>query len=74
MTGPTTIAIELVLVLLNLGVILGGSMMLMARMRWLAITGSILAMLPNCCCLLGLPFGIWSLIVLMRQDVANAFT
>lgn len=36
---------------------------------------TIMAMLPcfNPCCLLGLPFGIWSLIVLLKPEVREAF-
>jgi predicted Zn finger-like uncharacterized protein len=44
------------------------------RTRRFAITASILAMLPcSLCCLLGLPFGIWSLVVLNRPEVRDAF-
>jgi hypothetical protein len=42
----------------------------------LAVTASILAMIPctsGCCCLVGLPIGIWALIVLMDKDVKAAF-
>jgi predicted Zn finger-like uncharacterized protein len=41
----------------------------------LAMTGSILAMIPciSPCCFLGLPFGIWALVILMNQDVKAAF-
>lgn len=41
----------------------------------LAMTGSILAMIPyiSPCCLLGLPFGIWSIVVLNDDNVKNAF-
>jgi len=42
----------------------------------LAVTASILAMIPctsSCCCLIGLPIGIWALIVLMDKDVKAAF-
>ncbi|MCY2959510.1 MAG: hypothetical protein NTY35_05030 [Planctomycetota bacterium] len=42
----------------------------------LAMTASILAMIPcftSCCCLLGLPAGIWALIVLLDKDVKAAF-
>ena len=41
----------------------------------LAMTGSILAMvnIGNCCCLLGLPFGIWSLVVLSKEEVKANF-
>lgn len=41
-----------------------------------AITSSILAMIPcftSCCCLIGLPVGIWALIVLLDKDVKAAF-
>jgi predicted Zn finger-like uncharacterized protein len=40
----------------------------------LAMAASIVAMLPcNGCCILGLPFGIWALVVLNRPDVRDAF-
>jgi hypothetical protein len=39
------------------------------------VTGSILAMIPctsSCCCLIGLPAGIWALVVLSRPEVKAA--
>ena len=41
----------------------------------LAMTGSVLAMLPcvSPCCLLGLPFGIWALVVLNKPEVKSTF-
>jgi len=44
----------------------------------LALTASILAMVPcvgtsSCCCVIGLPIGLWALIVLMDKDVKAAF-
>ena len=42
-----------------------------------AMTSAILAMLPcsfYMCCILGLPFGIWALIVLMKPEVKAEFT
>lgn len=55
-------------------VILGGTRMLRLRSRGLAITSSILVMLPcTCCCVIGLPVGIWALIVLIDKDVKAAF-
>jgi len=41
----------------------------------LAVTSSILAMIPcgGLCCLFGLPLGIWSLVVLNRPEVKDAF-
>ncbi len=56
-------------------IILASIQMLRMRMWGLALTGSILSMLNcfNCCCLLGLPFGIWSVVVLSKPDVKSAF-
>ena len=40
-----------------------------------ALAGSVLAMLPcsGCCCMAGLPIGIWSLVILNNSDVKQAF-
>ncbi len=41
----------------------------------LAFGISILAMLPcQCCCVLGLPFGIWALVVLNKTEVKSQFS
>src|SRR5262245_17755706 len=55
-----------VLALLGLLVMLSGIQMMRFRTYGLALTGSIVAMLLfyPCCCLLGMPFGIWSIIIL----------
>ena len=40
----------------------------------LALTGSIVAMLPcSCCCVIGLPIGVWAVIVLLKPAVKLAF-
>lgn len=43
----------------------------------LVMTASILCMLPcftpSCCCVVGLPIGIWSLVVLAKPEVKSAF-
>ena len=40
----------------------------------LAMTGRIVAMLPlSCCCLAGLPIGIWSLVILAKPEVKAVF-
>ena len=44
--------------------------------QWgLAVAASILAMIPciSPCCIVGLPIGIWCLVVLTRPEVKNAF-
>lgn len=59
----------------SLVIILGAIKMRSATSRGLAMTGSILAMIPctTSCCLLGLPIGIWAVVVLMNPDVKAAF-
>jgi hypothetical protein len=56
-------------------IIFGGWKMKELKMYGLAMTASILALIPcvSPCCCLTLPFGVWSLIVLMNQDVKGAF-
>ena len=56
-------------------VIMGAVRMLQARNYGFAITASILAMLPffSPCCILGLPIGIWALVVLSDPNVRGAF-
>jgi hypothetical protein len=57
------------------GIVLSGAWSMM-RLRGYgyAMASTIVAMLPcTLCCLLGLPFGIWSLVVLCRPDVRDAF-
>jgi hypothetical protein len=55
-------------------VIVGGLQMKNLKNRGFVMFTSILAMTPcNCCCLLGIPFGIWSLVVLNDETVKRAF-
>jgi hypothetical protein len=57
------------------GFVLGGAyQMLNLRNYGVAMASAIVAMLPcSGCCLLGLPFGIWALVVLNKQEVREAF-
>jgi predicted Zn finger-like uncharacterized protein len=75
MVGPGAIVAHAVFVFINLIIILGSIMMLIGKMRWLAMTASVLAMMniDCCCCVLGIPFGIWSLIALSNPDAKAAF-
>lgn len=66
--------------ILNLGgaalIAFGALRMKQVKSYGLAMTASILAMIPcftSCCCLLGLPVGIWALVVLLDKDVKAAF-
>lgn len=60
----------------NLVTLFGAIMMLQAKMRGLAVTGAILAMIPciSCCWPLGLGMGIWAMVVLNKPEVRSAFT
>ena len=59
------------------GIVFAGALSMMSLRRYpLAIIGSVLAMIPMIgpCCVLGLPFGIWALVVLCQPDVRSAFS
>jgi len=58
-------------------VLLGGIKMLQRRSFGLSMAASIVAMvpcvMPGVCCCLGLPIGIWSLVVLNKPEVKSSF-
>jgi hypothetical protein len=65
-----------------IGILIGGLIFYAAlQMRklqsyGLAMAGSIIAMIPciSPCCIIGLPIGIWALVVLTKPEVKAAFT
>jgi hypothetical protein len=70
-----TLVVVVICAVASLFVIGGAVQMLRLRTRTLAALGSILAIVliyPGCC-LLGLPFGIWSIVVLNKPEVKDAF-
>jgi hypothetical protein len=56
-------------------IFMGASKMKTLQSYGFAMAACILAMIPciSPCCLLGLPIGIWALIVLMKPEVKSAF-
>jgi len=56
-------------------ILVGAYRMMKLRSYGLAVAASIIAMIPcvSPCCCLGLPFGIWALVVLSRPAVKSAF-
>jgi len=57
-------------------IIIFGSIRMKRLQSWgLAVTASILAMVPcfSPCCCAGLPIGIWALVVLMKPEIKAAF-
>lgn len=72
--GPHGGFIALFAVAINAFILLGAIRMLRLESRSMAIAACIVAMLPcSCCCLLGIPFGIWGLVVLNKPEVKSAF-
>jgi hypothetical protein len=70
------LALELLTVLLAPVVVVGAVQMLRRRSFGFVRVSAVLAMLPIstfCCCFLTLPLAIWSLILLSRPDVQDAF-
>jgi hypothetical protein len=66
-----------VIALIVAGVVLYGALQMMEARKWgLALTVSILAMIPciSPCCIIGIPIGIWAIIVLNKPEVRGAFT
>jgi len=59
---------------LSIVMMVGGVKMKNLRSYGLAMTSAILALLPiHCCCLIGLPIGIWALVALSDVHVRGAF-
>lgn len=79
LVGPGIMELVIILLIfaLNLPVgvvqVIGGLRMRQLETYGLAMTASILAVLPSVSCVLGLPIGIWALVVLFRPEVKAAF-
>jgi hypothetical protein len=74
--GPMATAIQGTFAMLNLFIIICGVQMMKLQSWGMAVAGSILAIvnIGGCCCIVGLPVGIWSLSVLMSPDVISIFS
>jgi hypothetical protein len=69
------VPIYVVVTLVSIVTIAGAVQMMGLKGRGLALTGSILSMLPivsGCCCL-GLPIGIWAILALGKPEVKAGF-
>jgi hypothetical protein len=75
MTGPAAVASDALALVLSLVVLAGAIRMLALRNYEFAFVAAVLAMIPclTPCCLLGLPFGIWALVVLRKPGVKDGF-
>jgi len=74
--GPVATAMQGGFAMLNLFIIVCGVQMMRLQSWGLAVAGSVLAMLNigSCCCVAGVPVGIWSLAVLMSSDIISIFS
>ena len=74
MSGTIGVVVGIVGLLISGVILFGAIKMKKLESYGLAMTASILAMLPcSACCLVGLPIGIWSLVVLCKPEVKSAF-
>src|SRR5208282_3728148 len=74
MHGPLAGVINLVIAAVNGFVLFGAINLLRLRNYGVAMVASVVAMLPcGCCCLFGLPFGIWALVTLNKPEVKSQF-
>ena len=74
MQGPLAGASNLLVAALNGVVLFGAIKLLRLQNHGLVMVAVVAAMLPcSCCCLLGLPFGIWALVVLNKPEVKSHF-
>jgi hypothetical protein len=73
--GPLGAVVRIIPLAFGVLVLVGALRMQQLRNRGLAMTAAIVAMVPcfSPCCLLGLPFGIWALIVLSKPEVQSQF-
>lgn len=73
--GPLAAGIQSVFIAVALFILFGAVQMLRLKMWGVAMAASIVSMLNfgSCCCIVGLPLGIWALVVLLMADVKQAF-
>jgi hypothetical protein len=73
--GPVSIVMGLLAIALAVMTVVAGQRMKGFRSYSLAMTASILSCIPctNSCCCLGLPIGIWAIVVLIDPQIKVAF-
>jgi hypothetical protein len=75
MSGGFGIVSALIGIAIGVVILLSAQKMKKLESYNMAMAGSILAMIPciSPCCLIGIPFGIWALVVLSKPEVKAAF-
>ncbi len=78
MSGTLGLFTNLMTLVTALVIVAGGVKMRSGEMYSLCIVAAALTLIPCltpcCCCCVGMPIGIWALIVLLDQNVKSAFT
>ncbi len=75
MNGPVGLALALITMIIGVFVLFGGYKMQRLQGRVLAMVTAIVAIVPcfSPCCVLGIPMGIWALVVLAKPEVRSQF-
>ena len=75
MQGPLGLVLNLIALTIAFVVIFGALRMKNLRSYGLALSSAILGMIPciSPCCLIGLPIGVWAIVVLMNPVVKQGF-
>ena len=75
LSGTVGVILSIVSMVIGLVIFFGAFKMKRLESYGLALTASILAMVPcvSPCCLVGLPIGIWAIVVLSKPEVKGAF-
>ncbi|HUJ44150.1 MAG TPA: GYF domain-containing protein [Opitutaceae bacterium] len=73
--GPVGIAARVVGIIASIFILIGALRMQKLANYGLAMTAAIVAMVPclSPCCVIGLPIGIWALVVLVKPEVKSQF-
>lgn len=73
--GAIGIVVYVIAIILAVVVLMGGLKMKKLESFGLCTAASVLAMIPCIsCCIIGLPIGIWALVVLNKPEVKSAFS
>jgi len=74
MSGGVGIVFNILAIVMAAVIFFGALKMKNLQGYGLAMAATIIAMLPcSACCIIGLPIGIWALVVLMDEDVKASF-
>lgn len=73
--GPLAAGIQAVFVFIGLFILFGGFQMLRIKTWGVALAAAIVSIINvgSCCCIIGMPIGIWALVILLMGDVKRAF-